>query len=82
MLKNEIAILKSVSHGHPHILTMHDYFETANNLYLVCTLCTGGELFDRLCAKGSYTEQDACGIVRSTLQGLEYLHSKGIVHRG
>ena len=52
MVRNEINVLKKVSIGHPNVLTLHDYFETLNNLYLVTDLCTGGELFDRICSKG------------------------------
>ena len=52
MVRNEIAVLKKISLGHPNVLTLIDYFETTNNLYLVTDLCTGGELFDRICAKG------------------------------
>lgn len=52
MVRNEIAVLKKISQGHPNVLTLIDYFETTNNLYLVFDLCTGGELFDRICAKG------------------------------
>ena len=49
-------MLKKVSSGHKNIVTLHNYFETAHNLYLVFDLCTGGELFDRICAKGNYYE--------------------------
>lgn len=52
MVRNEISVLKRISQGHPNVLTLVDYFETTNNLYLVTDLCTGGELFDRICAKG------------------------------
>ena len=31
--------------------------QTAHNLYLCFDLCTGGELFDRICAKGNYYEE-------------------------
>ncbi|RMZ75470.1 hypothetical protein DV738_g5469, partial [Chaetothyriales sp. CBS 135597] len=56
MVRNEIAVLKRVSVGHRNILTLVDYFETMNNLYLVTDLALGGELFDRICRKGSYYE--------------------------
>lgn len=42
---------------------------------------TGGELFDRIISKGSYTEKDATILVRQVLEALDYLHGIGIVHR-
>lgn len=41
----------------------------------------GGELFDRICAKGSYYERDAAAIIRTVLDAVAYLHAVGIVHR-
>ncbi|KAF7332762.1 Protein kinase domain-containing protein [Mycena kentingensis (nom. inval.)] len=41
----------------PNIVTLHDYFETPHNVYLCFDLCTGGELFDRICGKGNYYEK-------------------------
>ena len=35
MVRNEIAVLKKVSQGHANIVTLHDYFETSHNLYLI-----------------------------------------------
>ncbi|ORX85496.1 Pkinase-domain-containing protein [Basidiobolus meristosporus CBS 931.73] len=81
MVRNEIAILKKISHGHPNILTLVDYFETANNLYLVTDLALGGELFDRICEKGNYYEKDAAHLIRTVTSGVAYLHDQGIVHR-
>ncbi|KAF2459295.1 putative calcium/calmodulin dependent protein kinase [Lineolata rhizophorae] len=81
MVRNEIAVLKKVSMGHRNILTLVDYFETMNNLYLVTDLALGGELFDRICRKGSYFESDAADLVRATLSAVAYLHDHGIVHR-
>lgn len=80
-VRNEIAVLKKVSMGHQNILTLVDYFETMNNLYLVTDLALGGELFDRICRKGSYYESDAADLIRSTLSAVAYLHDHGIVHR-
>ncbi|KAI0016581.1 calcium/calmodulin-dependent protein kinase type I [Xylariomycetidae sp. FL0641] len=81
MVRNEIAVLKKVSMGHQNILTLVDYFETMNNLYLVTDLALGGELFDRICRKGSYYESDAAELIRATLSAVAYLHDHGIVHR-
>ncbi|ESZ95409.1 calcium/calmodulin-dependent protein kinase type I [Sclerotinia borealis F-4128] len=81
MVRNEIAVLKRVSMGHQNILTLVDYFETLNNLYLVTDLALGGELFDRICRKGSYFESDAADLIRATLSAVAYLHDHGIVHR-
>ncbi|KNZ51884.1 CAMK/CAMK1 protein kinase [Puccinia sorghi] len=79
MVRNEINVLKKISAGHPNIVTLHDYFETLNNLYLVTDLCQGGELFDRICAKGQYYERDARHLVKVVLNAVEYLHSHGIL---
>ena len=42
---------------------------------------TGGELFDRIVAKGSYTEKDASNIMRQVLEATDYIHQQGVVHR-
>ena len=50
-------------------------------VYLVTDLALGGELFDRICRKGSYFESDAAELIRATLSAVAYLHDHGIVHR-
>jgi len=78
-LKTEVDILKKVRH--PNVVCLKDLFETKENLYLVMELVTGGELFDKIVEKGSYTEKDASTIVKKILSAIDYLHSTGIVHR-
>jgi serine/threonine protein kinase len=51
-------------------------------VYLVTDLCQGGELFDRICAKSYFLEDDAAKLVGTVFGAVEYLHSHGIVHRG
>jgi serine/threonine protein kinase len=53
----------------------------ALSVYLVTDLALGGELFDRICRKGSYYESDAADLIRATLSAVAYLHDHGIVHR-
>ncbi|KAF9028167.1 Pkinase-domain-containing protein [Hymenopellis radicata] len=81
LVRNEVNILKKISTGHKNIVSLRDYFETEYNLYLVFELCTGGELFDRICKKGCYYEYDAVDIVRSVVDAVKYIHAAGIVHR-
>jgi len=81
MIKNEIDVLSRVSQGHPNIVTLHDYFETPNNLYLVMDLCTGGELFDRIVSNTNFSEKDAAQIVLVVMDAVAYLHDQNIVHR-
>jgi calcium/calmodulin-dependent protein kinase I len=44
-------------------------------------LITGGELFDRIVEKGSYSERDASDLIRQVIEAVSYLHALGIVHR-
>ena len=48
---------------------------------MVMELATGGELFDRVIAKGCFTERDATHVLHMLLDGVRYLHGLGIAHR-
>jgi len=43
-------------------------------------LCSGGELFDRITARGHYTEKDAAKVLRQVFEALYYMHSKKVAH--
>lgn len=82
---------------HPNIVALEETYEDKHHVYLVMELVTGGELFDRIVAKGSYTEQDASRLIKQVSEGrilekstnahkqileaVEYMHSNGVVHR-
>jgi len=78
-LKMEVDILKKVNH--PNIIALKELFDTPDKLYLVMELVTGGELFDKIVEKGSYTESEASQLVRKIVSAVDYLHNLGIVHR-
>lgn len=46
MIDMELGVLRKVDH--PHIIGMHEYFDTPDKLYLVLDYVEGGELFDRI----------------------------------
>jgi len=76
---DEVEIMQKVEHK--HCVQLHEIYETNNKLYMVMDLLTGGELFDRIVSKGSYSEKEAADVVTIVAEGLAYLHSSGIVHR-
>lgn len=53
-----------------------------DKFYIVTQLATGGELFDRICEQGKFTEKDASQCIRQVLSAVDYLHKNGVVHRG
>ncbi|KAK8404719.1 hypothetical protein O3P69_007759 [Scylla paramamosain] len=78
-LENEIKVLRRLTH--PNIVQLLETFEDKHKVYLVMELVTGGELFDRIVEKGSYTEKDAADLIRQVLEAVDYMHEQGVVHR-
>lgn len=78
-LLNEVNILRKLDHL--HIIKLYEIFEDTKHVHLVMELLEGGEMYERIRHKGSYTEEDAMKIMRNILQTIAYLHEKGIAHR-
>jgi len=80
-LKTEVQILFPLRH--PHIVTMREVFDTPRYFYMVLEVMTrtGGELFDRVVEKSSYSEAEAARTIKSVADALAYCHDRGIVHR-
>lgn len=79
MLYDELLILQTLDH--PNIVKFKDWVESKDKFYIMMQLATGGELFDRICSKGKFTEEDASNVIFQVLGAVEYLHSNNIVHR-
>ncbi|XP_045674798.1 serine/threonine-protein kinase H1 isoform X1 [Phyllostomus hastatus] len=77
--ESELRVLRRVRHA--NIIQLVEVFETQERVYMVMELATGGELFDRIIAKGSFTERDATRVLQMVLDGVRYLHALGITHR-
>lgn len=44
-------------------------------------VCTGGELFDSIVSRGTYSEFDAAKMVRTMVQVVSHCHAMGVMHR-
>jgi calcium-dependent protein kinase len=66
---------------HPHIVRLYDVYESSQCLHLVMECMEGGELFERISAKGKFTEGESREVVYQMLLALNYMHSHGMVHR-
>lgn len=56
-------------------------FKSASRLFIVMEMASGGEMYDRVVAKGRYTESEARQALRMLLSGVTYLHGIGVTHR-
>lgn len=77
----EIKIMAELDH--PHVMRIEEYFQTAENLYLILELCAGGSLLTLLNKQKShkFNEARGCELVSMMLSSIRYLHENGIVHR-
>ena len=56
-------------------------YEDGRNVYLVMEKCDGGELFDRIIEKGSYSEEEARVLFTQIMKAINYCHANKICHR-
>ncbi|KAL9060446.1 MAG: hypothetical protein Q9162_000619 [Coniocarpon cinnabarinum] len=96
MVYDELAMLRQLHHQHivafhdwfeskvrirePWAKVSTDTFRQ-DKFYIVTQLALGGELFDRICEKGRFTERDAAVTIRQVFDAVNYLHQQNIVHR-
>jgi len=78
-LKDEVGLLRKCKH--PSIIAFKDFFDEPEYYYLVSEVVEGGELFDRICDKTTYSEAEARALVITLLKTLQYLHKNNIAHR-
>ncbi|CAF2100389.1 hypothetical protein BRARA_E02289 [Brassica rapa] len=80
-VRREVKILRALS-GHNNLVQFYDAFEDNANVYIVMELCGGGELLDRILARGGkYSEDDAKAVLTQILNVVAFCHLQGVVHR-
>lgn len=75
----EFNILSQLSH--PDIVKIYEVFFSKNIYYMVTELLFGGELFDAICERETYSEGDARKVMQTVTESLRYCHSRNVIHR-
>ena len=76
-IKNEIDVLKSLSH--PNIMKIYEFYSNEESYFLVNEYIKYGELSKKI--KQTFSELQISVIIFQILKGLSYIHSHNIIHR-
>ncbi|XP_073146347.1 calcium-dependent protein kinase 8-like [Henckelia pumila] len=79
-VRREVEIMKHMP-KHPNIVTLKDTYEDDTAVNIIMELCEGGELFDRIVARGHYTERAAAAVMKTIVEVVQMCHRHGVIHR-
>ncbi|OAY83544.1 Calcium-dependent protein kinase 13 [Ananas comosus] len=79
-VRREVAIMRHLPRS-PSIVSLREACEDESAVHLVMELCEGGELFDRIVARGHYTERAAAAVMRTIVEVVQLCHKHGVIHR-
>jgi serine/threonine protein kinase len=88
LIESEIEILSNMEH--PNIIKFYGYTKRDGIYYLRMEYCNGGDVYDFLKGNRGEKYKNECGgftnsffyeFLKQTVDGLDYIHSKNIIHR-
>ncbi|KAK4256672.1 hypothetical protein QN277_006365 [Acacia crassicarpa] len=74
-------IINHRSLKHPNIIRFKEVLLTPTHLAIVMEYASGGELFERICNAGRFSEDEARYFFQQLISGVSYCHSMEICHR-
>lgn len=77
-LRREVALTRSISN--PHLIRIFDIGQSEYGPFLTMELCKGDTLRSRI-STGPLPVEEAIRVTTEVLEGLEAIHSLGIIHR-
>ncbi|KAG8364295.1 hypothetical protein BUALT_Bualt19G0113600 [Buddleja alternifolia] len=66
---------------HPNIVRFKEVILTPSHLAIVMEYASGGELFERICNAGRFSEDEARFFFQQLISGVSYCHAMQICHR-
>lgn len=74
-------IINHRSLRHPNIIRFKELVLTPTHLAIVMEYAAGGELFERICTAGRFSEDEARYFFQQLISGVHYCHTMQICHR-
>ncbi|KAJ7002071.1 serine/threonine-protein kinase SRK2A [Populus alba x Populus x berolinensis] len=74
-------IINHRSLRHPNIIRFKEVVVTPTHLAIIMEYAAGGELFERICNAGRFSEDEARYFFQQLISGVSYCHSMQICHR-
>jgi len=78
-IMHEVSILLQLRHE--SIVKLYETFETERHIMLVMELAAGGDLLNFVRKRKKLDEETARILFKQIIEGLGYIHSKGVLHR-
>ncbi|KAL0398307.1 UNVERIFIED_CONTAM: CBL-interacting serine/threonine-protein kinase [Sesamum radiatum] len=78
-IKREISTMKLIRH--PNVIRMYEVMASKTKIYIVMEFVTGGELFDKIAARGRLKEDEARKYFQQLINAVDYCHSRVFYHR-
>lgn len=74
-------IINHRSLRHPNIVRFKEVILTPTHLAIVMEYASGGELFERICSAGRFSEDEARFFFQQLISGVSYCHAMQVCHR-
>lgn len=74
-------IINHQSLRHPNIIRFKEVLLTTTHLAIIMEYAAGGELFERICSAGRFSEDEARYFFQQLISGVSYCHFMQICHR-
>lgn len=78
-VRQEYNILKRTRH--PNIVRLYESFEIESHIVYVMEVCGGGDLLTYVRRRRKLKEDYAKFVFRQIIEGIDYVHKKGVLHR-